>query len=66
MSAPLDILTGILGSEQARAALEALASSNFVVVPRVPTQAMLDAAWAAALAENAEGVWEEMIAAINQ
>ncbi len=32
-----------------------------VQVPRVPTKAMLEAAWAAALAEDASGVWEAII-----
>lgn len=33
-----------------------------VMVPRKPTKEMLDAAWASALAEDAEGVWDAMIA----
>jgi len=49
MSAPLDILAAVLGAERAGAALEALGSAGWVVVPRIPTQAMLDAAWASAL-----------------
>jgi hypothetical protein len=61
MSAPLEILAAILGAEQAGVALEALDSAGWVVVPRIPTQAMLDAAWASALAENAGGTWEDMI-----
>lgn len=46
---------------------ESLAVHGLIIVPLVPTQAMLDSAWAAALAENAKGVWEEMVsvAAIN-
>jgi hypothetical protein len=35
--------------------------SEYVLVPRVPTREMLDAAWADALAEDAAGVWAEMI-----
>lgn len=37
--------------------------SEFVMVPRVPTQEMLEAAWADALAEDALGVWRSMIKA---
>jgi len=36
---------------------------DMVLVPRKPTPAMIEAAWAEALGENAEGVWREMIAA---
>jgi hypothetical protein len=35
--------------------------SEYVLVPRVPTKAMIDAAWAEALAEDAFGVWKAMI-----
>ena len=63
MNAPLDILEAALGAEQAHTALAALDSAGWVVVPKVPTQAMLDAAWASALAENAGGTWEDMIEA---
>lgn len=34
---------------------------EMVVVPRIPTKEMIEAAWASALAENAEGVWQSMI-----
>lgn len=34
---------------------------EFVSVPRNPTPAMLEAAWADALAEDAAGVWRSMI-----
>jgi len=61
MSAPLDILAAALGSEQACAALEALNSADWVVVPRVPTQAMLDAGWYSAHDEDAAGTWRYMI-----
>ncbi len=40
---------------------EKLSEMGFVCVPRQPTQALLDAAWAEALAENAAGVWDMMI-----
>jgi hypothetical protein len=36
---------------------------DLLVVPKKPTQQMLDAAWASALAEDAAGVWESMIEA---
>jgi hypothetical protein len=35
--------------------------SDMILVPRKPTQAMLKAAWADALGEDATGVWESMI-----
>lgn len=34
---------------------------EMVLVPRNPTKAMLDAAWADALGEDAAGVWQSMI-----
>jgi hypothetical protein len=34
---------------------------EMVLVPRVPTQAMIDAAWAPARGEEAAEVWREMI-----
>jgi hypothetical protein len=34
---------------------------EMVLVPRMPTKQMLDAAWADALAEDASGVWRAMI-----
>lgn len=34
---------------------------ELVLVPRHPTKEMIDAAWAAATAENADGVWNAMI-----
>jgi hypothetical protein len=39
---------------------------EMVLVPRIPTKAMLDAAYYEAMDENAEGVWEKMIGAWNQ
>jgi hypothetical protein len=38
-------------------------TDDWVIVPRVPTKEMIDAAWASALAEDALGVWNEMIEA---
>ena len=35
--------------------------SEMVLVPRVPTEEMIEAAWAAATAEDAAGVWRAMI-----
>jgi hypothetical protein len=35
--------------------------TEMVLVPRVPTKEMIEAAWAAALNENAGGVWRAMI-----
>jgi hypothetical protein len=43
-----------------------LANAGFVCVPREPTKKMLDAAWADALAENADGVWATMIDASEE
>jgi len=64
MTAPLAIISRVVGSRtEAQSVLDALAADGWVVVPRIPTEHMLDAAWASALAENAKGVWEEMIAA---
>lgn len=34
---------------------------EMVLVPRKPSKEMLEAAWAHALAEDAEGVWRSMI-----
>ena len=48
---------------QVQSILNAIFAAGWVVVPRSPTQEMLLAAWASALAENAEGVWRDMIAA---
>ncbi len=36
-------------------------NAGLVLVPRDPTEAMLKAAWADALAEDAKGVWQSMI-----
>lgn len=40
-----------------------LRNRSLVVVPRVPTHEMVEAAWAQALEEDAVGVWKEMIEA---
>jgi hypothetical protein len=39
------------------------ATGQNVLVPRTPTASMIKAAWADALAEDAEGVWRSMIEA---
>ena len=49
------------GRDQARAALTALSQAGYVVVPRKATPEMVEAAWAAALAENAGEVWDDMM-----
>jgi hypothetical protein len=38
-------------------------SDEYIYVPRSPTAEMLRAAWADALAEDAEAVWKSMIEA---
>jgi hypothetical protein len=38
-------------------------NSEYVMVPRKPTEKMISAAWADALAEDAIAVWESMIEA---
>jgi hypothetical protein len=35
--------------------------NDYVLVPRIPTREMVDAAWAYALDEDAEGVWRSML-----
>jgi hypothetical protein len=36
---------------------------ELIPVPLIPTSEMIDAAWASATAEDAKGVWADMIAA---
>lgn len=43
---------------------EEIGTADWVLVPRAPTTAMINAAWAEALAEDAAGVWKAMIEAI--
>jgi len=45
-----------------KVAVPAADDSRMVLVPREPTKQMIDEAWAAALEENAAGVWRDMIA----
>jgi hypothetical protein len=62
MSAPLKIIADALGSEaDAIRLLAALRVSGWICAPLKAIPAMLDAAYEAAHAENAAGVWEEMI-----
>ena len=63
MSAPLSVLSELLGDEQAQRALSALSTAGYICVPREPIDGMLEAAWEAALAEDAEGVWKSMLEA---
>jgi len=44
------------------AVLRALETAGLVVVPCQPSESMLREAWAEAAAEDASGVWREMIA----
>jgi transposase len=49
---------GVTGQEKAT-----VGQLDMVLVPRIPTKEMLDAAWADALGEDALGVWRSMIEA---
>lgn len=40
--------------------------SEYVLVPRAPTQAMIKAAYWSAYDEDAEGVWEKMISTYEE
>jgi hypothetical protein len=65
-STPANILADALGESQARAALAALSAAGWVCVPRAPTAAMLDEAWASAESENAALVWRDMIEEVER
>lgn len=52
---------GISSNELENYISPALKERGFVIVPIEPTPEMLKAAWADALAEDAGGVWREMI-----
>ncbi len=41
--------------------LDGLDKAGFVIVPKEPFASMIEYAYEAALAENAEGVWRDMI-----
>jgi hypothetical protein len=56
------VLRAAVGDEaQAQRIVDAIAAQGYVCVPRIPTKAMLDAAWADAMAEDAKEVWATMI-----
>jgi hypothetical protein len=57
-----EVLEKVAGEEGKRIA-DAVERIGFVCVPVEPSKEMVDAAWASALAENAEGVWSSMIEA---
>jgi hypothetical protein len=63
MSSPLEVIAGIVGRSEAQNIVDQLDRSGLMIVPKEPSQAMIDAAWAAALAEKAEDVWRDMIEA---
>lgn len=48
------------GDDRIVSAIEAM---GYVCVPRIPSKEMMDAAYWAAVGEDAEGVWEEMLKA---
>ncbi len=60
-SPALEVLRSAIGETKAARVLNALASAGIVCVPKNPTEAMIEAAWANALSENARGVWEDMV-----
>lgn len=64
MSTPLEIIAPIVGHRRAPEIIDELGSNGLAIVPKEPTKEMVDAAWAAALAEKAEDVWRDMIEAI--
>jgi hypothetical protein len=44
---------------------ETLRAAGYLIVPREPTELMIRNAWADALAEDAKGVWDCMIEAVE-
>jgi hypothetical protein len=57
-----DVIRKAVGTEaKAQQVADALYALGYVCVPRVPSEAMLQAAWADALAEDAKAVWDTMI-----
>lgn len=70
-SAALRIAAAALGGggpaeDQARRVFAALRKAGFVCAPVEPDERMVDAAWASALAEDAAGVWDSMIAIVER
>ena len=60
-----DALGGAPAKDQARRVLAALRAAGFVCAPVEPDERMLEAAWTSALAEDAAGVWDSMIAVME-
>lgn len=58
-----EIIIKALGVEEGARVADAIAAQGYVCVPRVPTDKMLDEAWAWAHDEDALGVWNAMIGA---
>ena len=56
-----EVIATVAGVDADRIAM-AIEELGFVCVPKKPTKDMLDAAYWEALAENAEGVWDAMVA----
>ncbi len=42
-------------------AIANLRARDYVVVPRIPTRQMIEAAWESVTAEDAGGVWDAMV-----
>jgi hypothetical protein len=64
MSAALRVIATVLASDElAKHVIAALNEAGYVCVPREPSEEMRNAAYWSALAENAVGVWEDMIEA---
>ncbi len=57
----LEAAIGIISQADADRIADAIYALGYVCVPREPTQQMLHEAWAYELAEDARGVWREMI-----
>jgi hypothetical protein len=62
MSTPREIIRNVIDSEEVGArVIRQLEANGLVIVPRVATERMLEAAWAAAHEEKAKDVWDDMI-----
>jgi hypothetical protein len=59
--AVIAMLEPVVGRTAAAVVLATLNERGWVCVPRVPTKAMVDEAWARAESENAAWVWRDMI-----
>jgi hypothetical protein len=51
----------LLSAATASEILDLIGEAGYVIVPRLPTGEMIEAAWADALAEDAGRVWSSMI-----